>query len=318
MTPDAPAPPRRGAARWVRRALGLLAVGLLLAAAWSQRAALADAAGRIDAGRLVLAGLLVLLGLWTNMLSWRAVLAGLGSPLALPAAARVYLVAQIGKYLPGSLWPVLAQAELGREHGVPRVRSGVAAVAALVVGLVVGAVLAAAALGATATGAAREYWWVLLAVPVGLVALAPPVLQRLLDLALRLARRDADPHRVEGAALLRGAWWSAVTWVVFGAHVALLADALGADGRLLLVLCTGAYAVAWTVGFLVVVAPAGAGAREGALVLALAPVLERADALAVALLSRGLMLVGDLLAVGLALLGHRASRPRPGHRRTPP
>ncbi len=312
MTADAPAPPRRGTARWARRGLGALAVALLLAAAWSQREALADAASRLSAGRLAGAGALVLLGLWTNMLSWRAVLAGLGSPLPLPVAARVYLVAQIGKYLPGSLWPVLAQAELGRDHGVPRVRSGVAAVAALVVGLVVGAVLAAAALGASATGAARAYWWVLLAVPAGLVVLAPPVLQRLLDLALRLARRGGDPHRVEGRALLLGAWWSAVTWLVFGSHVALLADALGADGRLLLVLCTGAYAVAWTVGFLVVVAPAGAGAREGALVLALAPVLERADALAVALLSRGLMLVGDLAAVGLALLGYRLRGRPPG------
>ena len=61
----------------------------------------------------------------------------------------------------------------------------------------------------------------------------------------------------------------------------------------------GAYALAWTAGLLVVVAPAGAGVREVALVAALAPVLDRGAGLAVAVLSRVLMTGGDL-AWGLA------------------
>ena len=70
-----------------------------------------------------------------------------------------------------------------------------------------------------------------------------------------------------------------------------------------LLLSTGAYALAWTAGFLFVVAPAGCGRARRALVAALAPVLDRAGALAVAVLSRVLMTVGDLLwgAVGAAL-----------------
>ncbi|HEX3589173.1 MAG TPA: hypothetical protein VHV74_06035, partial [Pseudonocardiaceae bacterium] len=44
---------------------------------------------------------------------WRVLLAALGTPLPLRASAKVVFVGQLGKYLPGSVWPVLAQMELG-------------------------------------------------------------------------------------------------------------------------------------------------------------------------------------------------------------
>ena len=46
-----------------------------------------------------------------------ATCASSGSPLPLAVARRVFLLAQLGKYLPGSVWPVLAQTELGRDLG---------------------------------------------------------------------------------------------------------------------------------------------------------------------------------------------------------
>jgi uncharacterized membrane protein YbhN (UPF0104 family) len=75
------------------------------------------------------------------------------------------------------------------------------------------------------------------------------------------------------------------------------------------VLGTAAFALAWVVGLLVVIAPAGAGPREAALVLALAPVLSSADALLVALVSRVLMVVADAGAAGVAALLARHGGP---------
>jgi len=295
----------RRVARWL---LGLIAVALLLAAVASQWDAVVDGFGQLDPLAVISAFLLVVSGLVANMLSWRAVLAGLGSRLPVPVAGRVYLLAQLGKYLPGSVWPVLAQAELGRDHGVPRLRSGVAAVAALVVGLTVGAVLAAGALAATATAELRSYAWALLVVPAGLVLLHPRVLQWLLDHAMRLMRRESQAHRVDGRALFESVAWSAAMWLLFGAHVWVLAASLGASGAVVPVLSVGAYAAAWVVGFLFVFAPAGAGPREVVLVLALSPVLPQGAALALALTSRALMLLGDLVSVGGAVLWARANR----------
>ncbi len=73
---------------------------------------------------------------------------------------------------------------------------------------------------------------------------------------------------------------------------------------------TGARTATRALAALVVAAPAGAGVREVALVAALAPLLDRGAALAVAVLSRVLMTLGDLAwgAVG-AVLDHRGRGP---------
>jgi hypothetical protein len=99
------------------------------------------------------------------MLAWRAILADLGSPLRLAAAARISFVSALGKYLPGAVWAFAAQLELAHELGVPRRRS--AASFAVSLALLVGAGLgvAAIALPLAAPGTARSYWWVLAAVP---------------------------------------------------------------------------------------------------------------------------------------------------------
>jgi len=65
--------------------------------------------------------------------------------------------------------------------------------------------------------------------------------------------------------------------------------------RGLILLTTGAYALAWSAGFLVLVTPAGAGVREGALVLLLAPAYGSGPALGIALLVRLLATLGDLV-----------------------
>ena len=65
----------------------------------------------------------------------------MGHRLPVLTSARLYFLTQIGKYLPGSVWPVVAQMELGREEGVPAARSGVAAALNLLVGIATGIVI---------------------------------------------------------------------------------------------------------------------------------------------------------------------------------
>ncbi len=81
----------------------------------------------------------------------------------------------------------------------------------------------------------------------------------------------------------------------------------------------GGYAFAWCVGFVVVFAPAGAGIREVLLVAALGPVIGTGPATAVALVSRAVNTISDLLCAG-----RRGGRPlprryrRPGSRKSTP
>jgi hypothetical protein len=105
--------------------------------------------------------------------------------------------------------------------------------------------------------------------------------------------------------MLRAAGWALVSWLAYGLHVWVLAAQFGAGGPPLVARATGAFAAAWCAGFLLVVAPAGAGVREAALVLLLGGVLTRPEATVVAVVSRLLFVVGDLGWAAAALLAWR-------------
>ena len=285
----------------MRAAFLLLAVVLLVLALRDQGPQAREAASAVGpaaaAGRLAA----VLAGLLASALCWRALLADLGTPLGVRAGLGVFFLGQLGKYVPGSVFAVAAQMELGRTYGAPRSRVATAGLLFLGVLVASGLLVAAAVLPLTSPAALASYAWVLLLLPLGVVALAPPVLTRLVARLLRLLRREPldRPLTVRGVGAAVG--WALVMWAAYGLHLWLLVRTQDTGPALLL--STGAYALAWTAGLLVVAAPAGAGVREVALVAALAPALDRGGALAVAVLSRVLMTLGDLVwgAVGAVL-----------------
>ena len=77
-------------------------------------------------------------GTWLTMVGWRTLLRDLGSDLHLAPASGVYFVGQLGKYLPGSLWSVLVQADIASHLKVPRRRTAVTGLLALGLSLLTG------------------------------------------------------------------------------------------------------------------------------------------------------------------------------------
>jgi len=265
-------------------------------------------AAAVDIGWLSIAGALVaaLAGTGFSLLAWRRVLTELGSPLPLSAAVRVFSLSQLGKYIPGSVWPFLAQVELGREHGVPRRRTATALGLAIVVSLVSAGLVAAVTLPFAASAAARSYWWGLASAPFLAALLHPAVLNPLLDRLLRLAGRPPLEHRLTLRGIVGVLGWSVAAWLAYGVHVYLLARDLGGSGASLLPAAIGAYALAWSIGFLVVVAPAGAGVREVVLAAALAGSIGRAPVILLVVASRLLITVADLAWAGAGVALGRA------------
>jgi uncharacterized membrane protein YbhN (UPF0104 family) len=108
--------------------------------------------------------------------------------------------------------------------------------------------------------------------------------------------------------VLRAAAFMTLMWIVQAFHIYLLCVNLGADARGVLIPAIGAYALAWSVGFIAVVLPAGTGTREALLAIGLAGHLPggSAAALTIALVSRLVTIICDLLAGLVALsLGRR-------------
>ena len=92
--------------------------------------------------------------------------------------------------------------------------------------------------------------------------------------------------------------------LVYGLHVAVLAAAFRPQSvGTLLAASVGGYALAWAAGLIAIVLPAGAGARDLTLVLALGAVLPTNPAVAVAVVSRAVTTVCDLALAGVAAIG---------------
>jgi len=292
----------------VRAALLLVALGLAvygLVSQWSQvHSALAELAWYDVVG----AALAVIAALGFQMLAWRALLTDLGSPLPLAAAVRVNFLGQLGKYVPGAVWAMAAQVSLAQDYRVPKRRSGAASLVSMAITLVVGLVMAGIALPLASAGALRHYWWVLICIPVLLVGLWPGVTKFGLDLALRLVKRPGLDRALTLGGMGRAVGWTALAWLCYGLHAWLLVGDIAGKSLHILLLSAGGYALAWAVGFLLIPFPGGIGPREVALIAVLSPVMSQGPALVVALASRVVMTVGDLLWAGIAVMVGRKGR----------
>lgn len=296
----------------VRLLFLLVALGFGVWAVAGQWTAVSEGFSRLSWLELAGSFVAVLGALAAGMLMWRALLDDLGSPLAFPDAAKIFFVGQLGKYIPGSLWPVLAQMEMGKDHGIPRARSAAAFFLTYPIYLASGLLVAAVTLPMLAGASVARYAWLLLLIPLLAVALHPKVVNGLIAFGLRRLRRSPLERPLTRRGILTSAGWALAGWAAYGVHLALIVHGLGAAGADAVILSFGAFALAWCLGFLVVIAPAGAGVREVAMVAALAPVLDRGSAIAAALCSRLIVSVGDLVCAALAGAAARGSVPQTG------
>ncbi|MEQ4302785.1 lysylphosphatidylglycerol synthase domain-containing protein [Plantactinospora sp. B6F1] len=292
-------------------------VGWSVARRWDEVPAVL---GELSVPGVLLAGLAAVAGGLCGCLAWRAILADFGADLSLRCAARIFFVGQLAKYLPGKVWPILVQARLGRAYGVPGRASAAASLLAMLVTLGTGLLLTALALPVLGRRAVADYWWILLALPPALLLLWPALVNRILAVLLRLARREPMPRPLSLRGIGGAVGWSLATWLGYGTHLWLLLADVGAGGPDLLFGAIGAFAGSWSVGFLLAVAPAGVGPREVALPLLLGPTVAGSAALVATVLSRLLLTLVDLLlpavAISLRWSGRRLARRVP--RQSPP
>ncbi|MEI2777443.1 MAG: lysylphosphatidylglycerol synthase domain-containing protein [Tetrasphaera sp.] len=293
---------RRGALAIARIVLAVLVPAAVVVALVTNWADVEPHLRAVSPGALVLS---VVAGLGApvfTMLGWRVVLADLGSPLPLPPAAGIFFVGQLGKFVPGSVWTVLAQAEIGSRLRIPRRRSAVAGLVSvglsLLTGLAVG--LPALPLLLRRDDARAVTVLVVLAIPVLALALHPRVLNAAVARGLRLLRREPLEHDLSGRAVATMAGWFLLAWASAGASVAVLARDLqpGIGIRDLGVSCICGFALASAAGMLAVLLPAGLGVRDGLVVLLLGTIVPLPAATAIAVINRFVTTFADVAFAG--------------------
>lgn len=265
-------------------------VGRRLTHEWSAaRHALGDASW----SWLVVAGVAAVAAMTTMALGWHRVLDALGARVAVADAVVWYYVGEIGKYLPGTVWPVVGRAELARRGGVARAVSYQSVVLSLLL-----LYLACALVGGALVGIGAAV--VLVA---GIAVLHPAVSGRLLDLARRITRRDIDVVVPSLGTSARLTAFYVPAWVFVGTATWAVARALDPGASWIHIVA--AATASWLVGFLAIPVPGGVGVREAAFV-AFAGGLAPGVAPATAVIARLVFVAVD--AAGAAVLAPRVRR----------
>lgn len=287
--------------------LVLLAVGVALWRNWSE---VRGAIGRIGPVGLLGALALTLLSPFLTVCGWRVLLADLGSRLHIAPASGVFFVGQLGKYLPGSVWSVVMQADMAARLGIPRRRSAVVGLLTIAISALTGLVAGLPALPALLGEGITVPPWALAAVIAALLVLLwPPVLNRAAATALHRLGRDPLEHDLTPAAVALSAMWFTLSWLAGGLSVWAMAQDVappGADAGQLARVAVSGYLLAAGIGMFSVLVPAGVGVRDGVLVLLLATQMPVAAATAVVVVARFLTVLADVVWAGVGWLWGRA------------
>ncbi|WP_158542828.1 lysylphosphatidylglycerol synthase transmembrane domain-containing protein [Phytoactinopolyspora halophila] len=291
----------RRAGRWIGSLIAVAGLAFVLREllrSWDDvRSSLSGATPvPLVAAVLVGAGGMLLVGL-----GWRRCLAVLGVRRSVVDTLYRYYVGQLGKYVPGGIWPVVGRGEMARRGGVPGAAAYASTVLSMVVTYLAALLTAVVALLLDVVDAgttAGDWWLVLLVLPVGVLGLHPRVVNGVLRLGRRVSGRKLDvpvPRWPESVVLVL---WHVPAWVAIGMSTWLVAVSLAPvapDPRNLVF----AAVVSWFVGFVVVGSPGGIGVREAVFVALAASLSSAGVAAAVALTVRVLFIVVDVVSAAV-------------------
>ena len=215
--------------------------------------------------------LLLMIGYAISAANWAYIVNDLGGPqIPKTDAIRLFMMANLGRYIPGKIWQITGLAALARDRGVtPGIAVG-AAVLGQGIALVVAAGLG---IGVYHTLLPSGYSVLIAAVLIGsmiLLAAIPISFKAGAELWLRF--RDSQPiGTLNPTSGLRWLLLYLVNWIVYSLAFWMMVASFSSDVSLIPV--AAAFPAAYVLGYLMIFAPAGLGVREGFLIAFLSPYL---------------------------------------------
>jgi hypothetical protein len=259
---------------------------------------------------LLLGGILITLAMYALLIAtWRRFLQDWGQQLGGWDAAKIWTIANLGKYIPGKIWAIAGLAIMAQRQGVAPWAATASAV--VLQALAVGTGVAVAGLAGTRVLAATHPWvvpalWTLAAASaVCVFLLVSPAVNRLIT--RRVLGQDPVGSPRPGTVLV-GIGVNLAAWAGYGVAFWLLARGSLAGVQLPLVDAIGAFTTSYLAGLLFLLAPGGLFVRESIMILMLQGPIGLAPAGALAVASR-LMLTLTEIGVAVPFLVLRSERP---------
>ena len=228
--------------------------------------------------------------LWTRMLVTR------GHHAPPRSAMAWYFAGQLGKYVPGGIWPIVGRAELATRGGVPRSDAYAATGLSMVTTYLAAAL--AICIGSLVSWSYPTAGFIGLAVlALGFMTFSNSTLRaKVLSLLNRVSPRASaltEPRRLLVLTITH-----LPAWILMSLSTSVTASAFGADiGITHMLFITSA---SWLAGFVVVGVPGGIGVRESVFTALAGTALNPGVAVSLALASRVVFIAVDLVGALLA------------------
>ncbi|HTR20670.1 MAG TPA: lysylphosphatidylglycerol synthase domain-containing protein [Gemmatimonadales bacterium] len=254
-------------------------------------------------GWIGLAVVVLLISYASSVEAWRRILAGWHQHLPYMRAARIWLVANLGRYIPGKVWSVAGLMALAQRSGVEAWAAGASAFAIQAV-----AIGTAVAIVAVAIPGAESPLRLAAAALVAMLTIASLAWPRAVQTLARLVGRPERVRPLPVAAVAESSALGIFSWLGHGTAFWLLSRGLGLPGTLPVTTAVGVFALGYILGLLALFAPGGVGVREVVLISLLTPMLGGGGAIALSLASRLLLTVTEVAAPLAMLLATRQQK----------
>ena len=290
-------------------AVGVLGLAFVALRIVRDREEIADALSSSDPIWLIAAAISGLAAMALLGVNWLLIVRHGGAPAPWRRGMYWFFVGQLGKYVPGGIWPIVGQAELAHRDHTPRPVAYWSTAMSMVATLL-GAIAVGAVSGLIAPAGSRIVPIVLaVGLAVGLAALAS-------DRVRRALHRLADRVTTRELRLPDAGWFAVLivrylpVWVLFSGMNIFSVVALGGslDAELVITLIS-ITCVSWIAGFVIIGLPGGLGVREAVFIsMATAP-LGAGLAVSVAVVSRIVSVAVDLLGAAISVPVGRTAPP---------
>jgi uncharacterized membrane protein YbhN (UPF0104 family) len=283
---------------------GLGFVGRTLVSNWDETV---ETLQEAQWGFLLLALPVCLAGMTAVGLPWRRALELMGGAASRQEILTWYFPGQLGKYVPGAIWPLVGRGELAVRGGVARPAAYGSVALSLVLTYLAATLTAIVLLPlALLAGDTDSTTLLVLAIlPFGLVMLHPAVLQRVVAMAERVLSKEVGLPVPAWGDTVRLLLLHVPAWLLIATATCLVTRAFDpspAYGQVAF-----AAVLSWIIGFIIVPVPGGIGVREAAFAAA-ATSLPDDVAATVAIMARLCFIVADLVGAGLIVALHAGQR----------
>ncbi len=232
---------------------------------------------------------------------WRQIVVDLVTTIAWLPALRTWMVSNMARYLPGSVWHLVGRVMIGQTAGVQTARGALGVVLEQSLQLLSALLIVGLSLPFWGKDSyVAQFSWVALLIPLGFIVIHPRLFFPILNSVLTRLGREPLPATLRYGMMVRYTLYYVVVHLCNGMALVAATAALGQPLALAPVVLGGAL-FAWTIGYLMILAPGGLGVREVLVTEALGPIMGRDIATVAALLWRAANIITE--ALGAIIFG---------------